>query len=399
MSTTRPTVTLKKKEDRRLRSGHLWAFSNEIYSITGLPQAGDLVELRDAGGKLVGTGMYNPNSLIAVRLVTYGDEPFEYEDLDVRFFEERIGAALAMRKKILPDAESFRLVHSEADHLPGLTIDKYNDFVSIQALSFGMDKRLAIICDALEKLLPLKGVVERNDAHLRSYEGLPERKGILRGLAEPVIITEHDIRYSVDLLEGQKTGFFLDQRLNRLAVRNYCKGARVLDCFCNEGGFAFNAACAGASQVTAVEISAATLSRARHNQTLNSFDAPIEFVEADAFTFLSEAAAAGKQYDVVILDPPSFSKSRKAVSAALQGYRAINRNALRLLPKGGILVTASCSQHVYEEVFLEMIDKTARQLNRSVTLLEWRGASPDHPVLPAMPETKYLKFGIFYVNA
>jgi|SRR5579862_280190 len=404
----RPTITLKKNEDKRLRNGHLWAFSNEIASISGEAKAGDLADVKSASGEYVGTGFYNPHSLIALRLLTTPFEAnaaarFAYDDLDVSFFRERIGAALALRKKIFPGADSFRVVHGEADLLPGLTIDYFNGInsvgvASIQTVSYGMSQRIGMICNVVEELLGTRAIVERNDSHLRSYEELEEQKGVLRGSSAETVITEHGIEYSIDVLEGQKTGFYLDMRMNRLAIRTYAQGARVLDCFCNDGGFAFNATLGGASEVTAVEISEAVLRRANANAARNHALENIRFVQQDAFKYLHDAAAAGTTYDLVILDPPSFAKNRKTVTTALQGYRTINRNALRLLKPGGILATASCSQLILEEAFLDSIERAARAEGKTVTMLEWHGASPDHPVLPAMPETKYLKFGIFAVR-
>jgi 23S rRNA (cytosine1962-C5)-methyltransferase len=319
------------------------------------------------------------------------------QDLNAKFFQKRISAALALRKKIYPDSETFRLVHGESDFLPGLIIDKYNDYFSIQTLSFGLDKHLSLICDTLEELFHPKGIIERNDVQLRSYEGLPEKKGILRGTAEPVIISEDGVKFNVDLLEGQKTGFFLDQRENRRSIRTYARNARVLDCFCNDGGFALHAASAGASEINAVEISEPTIERAKANAQLNGFSSPIRFHAKDVFQYLRIALHEEKQFDVINLDPPSFTKNKKSVHTAKQGYKELHTNAFRLLPRGGILATSSCSHHIYEPTFLEIINESAREAGKLITMMEWRSAAPDHPILPAMPETKYLKFGIFCV--
>ena len=392
-----PFLTLKKNEDSRIRSGHLWVFSNEIQTMQGEPKVGDIVEVRTHAGKYVGMGFYHPGSLIAVRIISYSDRDREMPSLGKKYFHDRLSSSLAIRKKIYPESESFRLVHGESDFLPGLIIDKFGDYLSLQTLSFGMDMHLSLICDVLEDLLHPKGIVERNDVHLREYEGLPEKKGVLRGAVEPVVISEYGVKFTVDLLEGQKTGFFLDQRENRHSIHPYSKGARVLDCFCNDGGFALHASSAGAKEVDAVDISAPTLARARANDTLNAFKSEIRFHADDVFRYLSSAVKEDKQYDLVILDPPSFTKNKKSVPAAKQGYKEIHTNAFRLLSHGGILATASCSHHIFEDTFFDIVNESAREAGKLITMLERRGAAPDHPVIPAMPETKYLKFGIFCV--
>ncbi len=384
-------IRLKKNEDRRILNGHLWIFSNEISSIDGAPGAGEVIRVENAAGKFLGTAFYNPHSLIAARLISRGEE-----EVDFQFFKKRIEAALALRRRLYPRAETFRLVHGESDYLPGLIVDKYNDNCSIQSHSYAMDARQTLICDVLESLLHPRGIVERNEASVRSLEGLQARKGVVRGSVEPVIIAEHGLKYSVDLLEGQKTGFFLDQRENRKAIRRYAKGSRVLDCFCNEGGFSLNAAYGEATGVTGVDSSEVSTVRAAANAATNGLNA--EFVTADAFDYLIDSAERKKRFDLVVLDPPSFAKSRKSIIKAKRGYRELNLLALRVLEAGGILATASCSHHLFEETFLEIINRCAVEAGRRISMLEWRGAAPDHPVLPGMPETKYLKMGIFQVE-
>lgn len=387
------SVKLKKNEEHRIVRGHLWAFSNEIASIEGAPEAGDIVALRSHAGKFLGTGFYNPHSLIAVRILSR-----EEEEIDFHFFKKRIERADALRKKFIPANESCRVVYGESDFLPGLIVDRYSDHYSVQTFSSGMDRRLTLICDVLESLFHPAGIIERNDASNRSLEGLPQRKGCLRGTNELLTISEHGVHYSVDLLEGQKTGFFLDQRDNRLAIRRYARGARVLDCFCNDGGFALNAAAAGAREVIGVDISEPAVRRAGENAALNKLEAAPRFLARDVFDLLGEGSAAHGKFDVIVLDPPSFTKSKKTVQSARQGYKEIHRGAFDLLAPGGILATASCSHHLYDETFLEIVADSARSAGRSITQLEWHGAAPDHPVLPAMPETRYLKFGIFEVD-
>lgn len=387
------TITLKKNEDRRILSGHLWAFSNEIETIEGEPQIGEIVELKSHSGKFLGVGFYNPHSLIAVRLLSRHEL-----DIGEHFFRTRIEHALALRRKLYPAAETFRVVHGESDFLPGLVVDKYNDYLSVQTFSAGMDIRLPLICNILEELFRPKGIVERNEAPMRKLEMLEQRKGVLRGTVEPVIISENGIKYSVDLLEGQKTGFFLDQRENRKAFRRYVKDANVLDVCCNDGGFALNAAYEKAQQVTAIDISETALARAQQNAQLNNLDGQIHFEAGDMFDYLRHCSERGEQFDVVNLDPPAFAKNRKSARKAIRGYKDLHTRAFKVIKPGGILATASCSYHVSEMMFLDIIAASAQHVGRNISLLEWHGAAPDHPTLPAMPETKYLKFGVFKVD-
>lgn len=385
-------IIIRKNEEHRILGGHQWVFSNELKGINGSPEAGDVIELLRHDGKFLGTGFYNPHSLIAFRMLSREQESVTFE-----FFERRISAALRLRQRIYPGAESFRLVHGEADFLPGLVIDKYNEFLSIQTLAVGMDRRLTLICDVLESLFHPKAIVERNESPLRSLEQLPVKKGVLRGTIGQTIITENEVKFKVSLLDGQKTGFFLDQRENRKAIQRYARKASVLDCFCNEGGFAIYAARAGASLIRAIDSSEGAITNAKVNATINEVP-DIKFEHADVFTRLPELHEAGERFDLVILDPPSFSRNKKTVASALKGYKEINAGALRLINPGGILVTASCSHHVTAESFVEAIEGGARASHRALQLLEWRGASSDHPTLPAMPETAYLKFGVFAVT-
>lgn len=384
-------LILKSKEDRRIIAGHPWAFSNEVREVRGEPQAGDLVELRSACGKFLGVGFYNPHSLIAFRMLSH-----EGIDCSAEFFVKRIEQALILRRRLYPESETFRLVHGESDFLPGLVVDKFNDTISLQTYSYGMDIRLPMICDALESLLHPQGIVERNESPLRSLEGLPTKKGVLRGSVEPTIIEDCGVRYRVNVLEGQKTGSFLDQRENRVAVRRFCKDADVLDCFCNEGGFALHAARSGARFVLAFDASADAIAQARENAALNGIHT-IQFEHEEVFNALKRLAVENRKFDVVILDPPSFTKTKKHVQHAKQGYKELHSLAFRVLRRGGILATASCSHHILPEVFLTIIDGTARKMHRTLQLLDWRSAAPDHPILPNVPETRYLKFGIFRV--
>lgn len=385
-------IILRKNEEHRLTQGHQWVFSNEIKAVNGDPEPGDVVEILRHDEKFLGLGFYHPHSLIAIRLLSR-----EREEITFDFFEGRINRALQLRKRFFPESESFRIVHGESDFLPGLVIDKYNEFLSIQTFSYGMDRRLTLICDVLESIFHPKAIVERNESPLRSLEGLPLKKSVLRGSLDQTIITEHGVKYKVDLLNGQKTGFFLDQRENRNAIRVYAHNAVVLDCFCNEGGFSLNALKGGAKKVVGVDASPQAIAKAKVNTAINQA-VGVTFETGDAFERLKEYASDGRRFDLVILDPPSFSKSKKTVATALRGYKEINTLALNVLHAGGILATASCSHHVTEESFLSSVEAAARSAHRALQLLQFSGASPDHPVLSTMPETKYLKFAIFAVN-
>src|SRR5208283_1632317 len=385
-------IVLKKNEERRIQAGHQWVFSNEIHAVNGAPKSGDIVEIFRHDMKRMGTGFYNSHSLIAARFLS-ADE----EDIDFKFFERRILSALSLRKKLYPKNGAYRIVHGESDFLSGLIIDRYNEYLSVQTFSAGMDSRLTLICDVLVSIFSPRGIVERNESPLRSLEELPSRKGVIRGTVEPTIIELHDLKFRVDLLEGQKTGFFLDQRDNRAALRPFSRDAAVLDCFCNEGGFGLYAAHYGAKCVSVVDSSEFAIEKSKVNATLNNVHS-MTFTCADAFATLTAEVEQKKQYDLVILDPPSFTKNRKTVATAVKGYKELNNNALKILRGGGVLATASCSHHISEETFLNVINDSVVKVGRKARLLHFGGAAPDHPTLPAMPETKYLKFALLSVE-
>lgn len=385
-------IILKKNEEHRILAGHQWVFSNEIAATKGNPETGDLVELLNYHHKVLGVGFFNRSSLISFRLLS-----LDHEEITFEFFERRIQRSLQLRQTLFPNSETFRLVNGESDFLPGLIIDKYNEYLCLQALSYGMDKRMTLICDVLESMFHPRALIERNDSALRALEQLPERSGVLRGTLDETILDEHGVKFKVDLLNGQKTGFFLDQRENRMNIRRYTKEARVLDCFCYEGGFSLNAASAKASHVEGVDQSAGAIARAKKNAHINELE-NVTFGQADAFDYLKVQVDGQKRYDVVILDPPSFARSKKHVATALKGYREINALALKLVDAGGFLVSASCSHHITEESFLESVESAARKSRRSIQLVQFTGASPDHPVIPNMSETRYLKFAVFAVS-
>ncbi len=381
-------ITLKKNEDRRIRAGHPWVFSNEIARIEGNQDPGAACELFDVSGALLGTGYHNPRSLIAVRLLSR-----QREDIDsVAFFEQRIATALAHRRAIYPGLDSFRLVYGESDYLPGLVVDKYGDYLSLQLLSAGMERRRDLILEALQRLLSPQGIIARNDVAVRSMEGLTEEVTLLAGqVPEAVSMQENGLQFEVDLWHGQKTGGFLDQKENHLLLQGICAGKAVLDCFCYSGSWAAHAGFFGAAAVLGLDISSRAVALASRNATLNGLSGRVSFEECDAFDRLRSLKLEGRSFGVVVLDPPAFVKNRKNIAEATKGYITINRRALELLEPGGYLVTCSCSYHMGREPFREMLVTASRQAKREVRLVTVRSQAPDHPVLLSFPESEYLK--------
>ena len=395
---TQAIVTLRKGEGRVLKSGGMWIYDNEIASIRGSYRDGDLVQVHDFDGYPMGTGFINMQSRITVRLLTRRENAV----IDAAFFEERLARAWEYRKKVV-DTESCRLVFAEADDLPGLVIDKFSDVLVVQSLALGIDRYKEEILGLLTGILArdgiqIRGIYERSDVKVRRQEGMELYKGFL---SEPfptlVEITENGVHYLVDVENGQKTGFFLDQKYNRLAIRRYCKGARVLDCFTHTGSFALNAAVAGASCVLGVDASQTAIEQARENASLNRFDGKAEFSCEDVFDLLPRLESAGELFDLVILDPPAFTKSRNSIKNAVKGYREINRRGMALVKKGGFLATCSCSHFMDPELFAHTIGQAARDAHRRLRQVEFRTQSPDHPILWAADESYYLKFYIFQV--
>ena len=384
---------LKKHHDRRIQSGHPWVFSNELTEIPALA-SGSIVEVFSHTGKSYGSGLYNPNSLIAVRLL--GEKIPAFTSA---FFIERIARAEYLRSQTMLGEQSYRLVFGESDFLPGVIIDRFGDYFALQILSAGMDLQLQNIIEALVHLFPTtRGIIEKNTSHLRQLEGLELREGVVYGsIPDSFEISENSIRLSLSLLGGQKTGYFLDQKHNRVRIRELTSNLRVLDCFCNQGGFALNAGKGGAKEVLGIDSSESAIESATHNASLNNLT-NVKFQKADVFEYLASEVRNKSSWDCIILDPPSFTKSKKNVGAAKKGYAEINSRALQLLAKGGLLVSASCSQHIYEETLLGIIQAEAGKLNIPVRLLYRGGQSPDHPILVGMPETQYLKFFILAVG-
>lgn len=387
-----PKLMLKPGEERRLRQGHLWVFSNEVAEVAGRPAAGDVVEVVDQQGRSWGLAAFHPHSLITARLL--GPDA---QGLDASFFRARLERARALREILFgDDASVYRLAYGESDGLPGLVVDRYERVLVVQIFSAAMERRKDVIVEVLTELFQPDAVVERSDSHWRTLEGLPEAQGILLGrLQSPLQIELEGVRYRLDPLTGQKTGFFLDQRWNRPALARYCRGRRVLDCFCHGGGFALHAAQAGADQVLAVDASEACIAAVAENARLNKVR--IETEKAEAFAFLDAEKARKRSWDVIVLDPPSLAPRRKDAAAARKAYRRLNRLALEVLREGGILATASCSEHVWEDVFYAEVRHAAADVRRVLQLLQRLHQAPDHPVLPAMPETAYLKMGVFRV--
>ena len=381
-------IRLKKNEDCRIRSGHPWVFSNEIERIDGVRDAGITAELFDAAGGFLGCGYYTPHSLIAFRMLSR-----QQEDVDcVQFYERRIAAALAHRRSIYPALQTFRAVYGESDFLPGLVVDKYGDYLSIQILSAGMELRRDLLLEALQRVFAPKGIIARNDVAVRALEGLEEKIEILAGeVPEEVETEENGLRFLINLREGQKTGGFLDQKQNHLLLRDICRGRAVLDCFCYAGSWAVHAGHFGAASALGLDISARAVGQASQNAALNGVAKRVRFEECDVFERLRSLKHEGKKFGMIIMDPPAFVKSCKNIAEATKGYLTVNRRAMELLEPGGYLITCSCSFHMGREAFREMLVNAARLAKREVRLVATCSQAPDHPVLLSFPESEYLK--------
>ena len=384
-STARVRLTAEREGPRYY--GHLWVFDSNVAEVLGTPAAGDLVDVYTHQKRFFGRGLYNPHSKIRIRLLTFQDEP-----VDDDFFARRVRAAAALRQTVAAHTNACRLVHGESDLLPGLVVDRFADVAVMQTLGYGMDLRKELLGELLVQEAGVKMVYLRNDAKSRTLEGLPLSKGFLRGDgATRVSIHEGKAQFTVDIAEGQKTGWFCDQRENRLAAAVYAKGKRVLEAFCHTGAFGMQAALAGAQSVEGLDVSAAAVALAQAHAEQNRVAATCQYRQADAFEELRALERNNQRYDLVILDPPAFARSKKAVPHALAGYKDVNLRGLRLLQPGGVLVTCSCSQPISDHDFWMMLQSAARDANRQIRLLEQRGQGPDHPVLAGMPETRYLK--------
>lgn len=380
------TATLKKGEDKRIRSGHLWVFSNEIAELDGSVTPGDTVHVLDATGRFLGTGYINPHSLIAVRLVSRSRV-----EISKDFLAKRVRDALALRERVWPGERAWRAVYGDADFIPGLIVDRYGGTLAVQSLTAGIERRLDSVIEVLTELLEPEGIVLRNDSPMRKYEDLPTEKRVVLGSAdEPVEIEQDGHRFLVDVLEGQKTGFFLDQRENRRATAELGRGENVLDCCCYTGAWSVYALAAGAKSVTGIDSSGTALELAERNVHLNSPAGEARFVKGDVFKQLAKFGRGHRSFGLVVVDPPAFAKSRKKIREALKAYRAVNRLAMSLTRPGGHLVTCTCSHLVERDAFLHSLVGAAREAGRRARIVEVRGQSRDHPITLGLPETDYL---------
>ena len=382
-------ITLRKTRETRVRSGHPWLYASEIERVEGESAAG-VAEVYSAKGTFLARALYNPASQIALRILTTHDEP-----IDADFFARRVRTAWEYRQRFC-DVNSCRAIYAEADFLPGLVVDKFGGVLVVQVLSLGMELWKRELTDILVEVIRPEGIYERNDVPVRRLEGMQETTGLLYGdVPDRVPMVENGIVYAVDVKHGQKTGFFLDQKENRAAIAPLCPGARVIDMFCHNGSFALNAAKYGAREVTGVDISEEALAVARDNARANGLDA--NFEAHNCFDLLRALSDRGEKYDLVILDPPAFTKTRQMTERALRGYKEINLRGMKLVPDGGFLVSCSCSQHVDDAAFTAMFNEAARDAKKKLRMVEFRTQAKDHPILPASPETKYLKCAILQV--
>lgn len=452
------SVILERQRKKRLEESHPWVFKSEIASVEGQPEPGQVVEIKNHQGRFLASGYYNPNSQITVRVVSY--QPVE--KMDKTFFAARFRECLKHRERFLGDERAYRLVYGEADFLPGLIVDRFEDVLVVQLLTLGMDICRESIVQALAEVMKPVGIYERSDVPVRELEGLEQRKGVLYGdCPRHVTVTENGLSIKVDIVEGQKTGYFFDQRENRASIKPlmtgwgsrsgislqelktedgdtrlapvnksgnevtfpYWDGATVLECFSHTGSFTLHACKYGAKKVTCLDISEHAIESARENVRLNGFEDRVDFVVADAFQYLRDqvkglrereeraagdrkvdtsqplTAGGGRTWDVVILDPPAFAKTRSAVKGACRGYKDINLQGMKLVNEGGYLVTASCSYHMRPDLFLETIAEAARDAGKILRLVEWRAAGKDHPQILGVDEGHYLKFAVFEVRS
>jgi 23S rRNA (cytosine1962-C5)-methyltransferase len=385
-------VYLIPGKEKRVYSRHPWVFRSDIHHTEGPCTPGDVVSIYSDKGRFLAKAFYNPNSQIALRILTWQDE-----EIDRAFIFRRVHDAVEYRRTFA-DLRSCRLIFAESDRLPALIADVFGNTVVIQCMSLGMERFKQDVIDAIVEEIHPDGIWERDDIPVRKLEGMEMKTGLLYGnVPDRVEMTENGIRFLVDVKEGQKTGFFLDQKENRAAIAPFVKNKRVLDCFTHTGSFALHAAHYGAADVTGVDISDYACEFATENARLNGFGDNVRFVTANAFDLLSEQSKSGQKYDVIILDPPAFTKTRSAVESALRGYKEINLRAMKMVVPGGYLVSCSCSQHVTPDLFKKMIQDAAYDARVSLRQVEFRSQGKDHPILPAAPETEYLKCGIYQV--
>ncbi len=386
------SIILKKSEEKRVKSGHQWIFSNEIKDILGKPQSGEIAECYDFSNNFIGIGFYNPHSLIAFRLISQKNEI-----VDVKFWQNKIAKAYELRKFLYPEQNSFRVFYGESDGISGFILDKYEDYCVAQFISAGADRNKHDILEAVQNVIEPKGIMVRNDSALRKLEELPQENEVYSGeIPDDVIITENDIKYHVNIKSGQKTGFFFDQRDNRKLLQKYCKDKKVLDCFTHTGSFGLNALKAGAKEVIFVDSSRPSLEIASKNYELNGYK-NFNGIVADAQEYICSKEAAGENFEVVNIDPPGLIKSKKDFFAGYKHYAKLNEQAIRLLKSGGIFATSSCSHHLSPSDFVKMIREACSRAGKTAVFLELSAQAKDHPILISMPETQYLKFAILRI--
>lgn len=381
-----------KGKESKIEFGHPWIFKSDISHTDGDIVPGDIVDIYSSKNKFLGRGFFNPKSQITIRVLTY-----EHEEINYDFLYNRINAAWEYRKKIA-DVNSCRVVFAESDFLPALVVDKFSDILVVQTLALGIDRYKADIVKILDEIIKPRGIYERNDVPVRVLEGLEMQKGFLKGPFDTLVeMTENGVRFLVDVENGQKTGFFLDQKENRAAIAPFVGDAKVLDCFTHTGSFALHAGLFGAKSVLGIDISEHAVNCGARNAKLNGLENVVKFKAANTFNILREFYDNGEQFDTIVLDPPAFTKTKDAVKGAVRGYKEINLRAMKIIKSGGFLITCSCSQHVDSELFMDILYNAAADAKRKVRLVEYRSQAKDHPILLASPETEYLKCAILQI--
>ena len=385
-------VILAKGREKRVEYGHPWVYRSDISDAEPGAAPGDIVDIYSSRNTFLARALYNPGSQIALRILTY-----EHEEINSDFFYKRIGAAWEYRKKVA-DINSCRVVFSESDFLPALIVDKFSDVLVLQTSALGIERYKEQLADILVDIIKPAGIYERNDIKVRELEGLEQKTGFLRGSFDTnVLMTENGIRFVVDVAEGQKTGYFLDQKENRAAIRPFVKGTKVLDCFSHTGSFSLHAGSYGAQSVLGLDISDHAVETASANAKLNGLEGICRFESANVFDRLREYDDKGERFDTIILDPPAFTKSRSSVEGAVRGYKEINLRAMKIIESGGFLITCSCSHHIDPEMFMDIVYNAGIDSRRKVRLVEYRSQAKDHPVLLPAPETEYLKCAILQI--
>ncbi len=386
-------IILKKNEDKRIRSGHLWIFSNEILEIKNKAENGDIVEVYDYQKNFLGEGFYNKNSLIAVRILSR----IPIKNFD-EFIQKKINSAYELRKEFYPDRNSFRMIFSESDFLPGFIVDKYNNTYVLQIYSAGIQKNIGQITSILKDRFDAKSIFTKSEPYFRKLEYLPEEDEIFLGEKKGEIIDDGSIKYKIDFEKGHKTGFYFDQCDNRFFIEKIVKDKNVLDAFCNSGGFGLHAAKAGAKSITFLDSSSFEVGNAKLNFELNGFENKSNFIVDDVFNYFEKSIKENRKFDIVIIDPPAFAKSKKNLAKAKKGYEKLNRLAIQTLNDGGYLITSSCSHQLKRDDFLQIVNSAANKSRSLIQLIYYNGASLDHPQIPSMEETAYLKFAVFRVS-